>query len=540
MEVEMQREAPDRPNEATSAESLGRTRRDFLKYSGAAALSFGLAGIVGNEFSPFASEAYAAESGGRIRLATFDVSPGDLLDPQRQLSFSDAIRSYFVFEKLTEIGPNGELLPQLAKSWSADPEAKAWTFELEPGVKFHDGKPLTAADVAYSFRRVANEATASPGAVFAKNIAEIVTDGDDKVRVTLHSPDSEFPIVASIRYFAVVQDGTEDFTSSAVGTGPWKLSSFEPGISAVYVRNDDYRLEGLPHIAEIDSFGISDESARLNALLSGAADIIQGVNAKAVETVRATGSAEVLISQPGATATFPMRTDRAPFDNPNVRKALKLAFDRELFVKLAFDGIGVAGCDHPIPPGDPYYATELAVPTADKEEVIRLLTEAGHADTEFELHTSDSNYGGANAAVVLAELMGRNGVKVKVTRHPGDSYWSTIWMNVPWCASSWTVRPSAISRIESGYVTGAPQNEAFWSTPEVDQLVVEAKSELDTDKRRAILAKAQKLIAENGGTIVGAFVPWIDGYSTKVTGLEAHPILFGGSGLWGRVKIEEA
>ncbi len=535
----MQHPAPVPATVEPIAEQSRSTRREFLKYSGAAALSFGLAGILGNEFSPFASPARAAQAGGRIRLATFDVSPGDLLDPQRQLSFSDAIRSYFVFEKLTEIGPNGELMPQLARSWSADPEAKVWTFELEPGVTFHDGKPLTAADVAYSFRRVGAEATASPGSVFAKNIADVAADGDEKVRITLHSADSEFPVIASIRYFAVVQDGTDDFASTAIGTGPWKLSSFEPGISALYVRNDAYRLEGLPHVAEIDSFGISDESARLNALLSGAADIIQGVNAKAVETVRKTGSAEVLISQAGATATFPMRADTAPFDNPDVRKALKLAFDREEFVRLAFDGIGVPGCDHPIPPGDPFYAGDLALPTPDRDEVIRLLTAAGHTDTEFELHTSDSNYGGSNAAVVLAELMGRNGVKVKVTKHPGDSYWSSIWMNVPWCASSWTVRPSAISRIESGYVTGAPQNEAFWSSPDVDRLVVEAKSELDEAKRKALLAEAQKMIAENGGTIVGAFVPWIDGYSTKISGLEANPILFAGSGLWGRVKIDE-
>lgn len=526
--------------EAHPAREREPSRRDILKLGGAAALSMGLAGILHNDFSLLAGKAFAAQPGGRIRLATFDVSPGDLLDPQRQLSFSDAIRSYFVFEKLTEIGSKGELLPQLAKSWSADAEARVWTFELEPGVAFHDGKPLTAADVVYSFRRVAAEDTASPGAVFAKNVTDIVADGDLKVRITLASPDSEFPIIASIRYFAIVQEGTDDFSSAAIGTGPWKLASFEPGIAAVYARNDAYRIEGLPYVSEIESFGISDESARLNALLSGSADIIQGVNAKAVATVRDSGSADVLISEAGATATFPMRADMAPFDDPKVRKALKLSFDRQEFVKLAFDGIGAAGCDHPIPPGDPFYADDLPLPTPDKDEVARLLTEAGHADTTFELHTSDANYGGANAAVVLAELMGRNGVKVKVTRHPGDSYWSSIWMNVPWCASSWTVRPSAISRIESGYVTGAPQNEAFWTSPEVDRLVVEAKSELDPVKRKALLVRAQKLIAEDGGTIVGAFVPWIDGYANTVSGLEANPILFAGSGLWGRVSVSDS
>ncbi|MCG7505391.1 ABC transporter substrate-binding protein [Mesorhizobium retamae] len=526
------------PFQATGAfasNGTGSTRRDILKFVGG--LAVGLPVIGSSDFSSFVSKAFAAGPSGLIRLATSDVSPGDSLDPHRQLSFTDAIRSYFVYEKLTEIGPNGELLPQLAKSWSSDPTAKVWTFELDPGATFHNGKPLKSSDVVYSFRRVAAKATASPGAAFAKNIAEVAADGDSTVRVTLTSSDSEFPIIASIRYFAVVEEGVEDFTSAAVGTGPWKLSSFEPGISAEYVRNDNYRIKGLPLLSKIESFGIGDESARLNALLSDSAEVIQGVNAKAVERVRKSSSAQVLLSQAGATATFPMHVDKAPFDNPKVRKALKLAFDREEFVKIAFGGIGTAGCDHPIPPGDPFCASDLPLPRPDKAEVVRLLTEAGHADTTFELHTSDANYGGADAAVVLAELMGRNGVKVKVTKHPSDSYWSTIWNSVPWCASSWTVRPSAISRIETGYVSGAPQNETGWTSPEVDQLIVKAKSELDPAKRKALLAQAQKIIADDGGTIVGAFVPWIDGYSTKVTGLVANPILFAGSGLWTKVQV---
>lgn len=519
---------------AMSAVSIDR--RNLLKFGAASALMAGLVGPVG----VLDGTALAQSSGGRIRLATADVSPGDNLDPATQVSFTDCIRSYLAFEKLTDIGSDGRIVPQIAKAWSADPSAKVWTFELEPGVTFHDGRPLTPADVIYSFQRVADKKTASPGGVFLGAVTKIEADGADKVRFELSEANAEFPVLTSIRYMAIVPEGTTDFTKEINGSGPWKLSRFEPGISALYLRNEKYRIAGLPLVEEIDSFGIGDETARLSALLAGEADIIQALNAKAVPQVRASGHAGALIAEGGATATFPMRADRAPFDNIDVRRALKLAFDREEFIKLAFDGAAAPGYDHPIPPGDPFFATDIPLPKPDPEEVKRLLTKAGHADTVFELHTSDANYGGANAAVVLSQLMARNGVKVKVIRHPSDSYWTAVWMQVPWCASSWTVRPSAITRIEAGYITGAPQNEAFWTDPEVDRLVAQAKADLDDASRKAALVEVQKIIAANGGTIVGAFVPWIDGYAGTVKNLEPNPIVFAGAGHWTKVTVEPA
>jgi len=151
---------------------------------------------------------------------------------------------------------------------------------------------------------------------------------------------------------------------------------------------------------------------------------------------------------------------------------------------------------------------------------------------------SASDWACANAAVVAVQLMQESGLNVTVKKDPADGYWSAVFMKVPWCTSSWTVRPTAITRIEGGYVTGAPYNEAFWSSPKVDQLVADAKKELDETKRAALLCEAQQIISAEGGTILPIFVPWIDAYSTKVKNLKGHPMMFLGMGQWADVWLE--
>jgi peptide/nickel transport system substrate-binding protein len=385
---------------------------------------------------------------------------------------------------------------------------------------------------------VIDKKTNSNGAVFLTDIDTIATDGDLRVVFNLKSANAEFPARASLRQTGIMPEGASEFPKDAIGTGPWKVREFKPGLSTLYVRNENYWREGLPYIDEIESIGIGDESARLDALLSGEVDLIEGLNARAVKRVDASGVAKSLVVNGGAHCTFPMRADTAPFNDLNVRSALKIAFDRQKWIDLAFDGLGEIGRDHPIPSFDQFFCKDVPIPTADPEKVKFLLKKAGKEDFPFELHTSDSNYGGSNAAVVLGELMKQNGVNVTVKKDPADSYWSAVWMKVPWSASSWTVRPTAITRIEYGYLTNAPSNEAYWASPKLDQLIADAKKELDETKRAALLCDAQHIIAEQGGTILPLFTPWIDAYSTKVQGLKGHPFLFLGMAQWAEVWLD--
>lgn len=519
-------------------------RRDFFRAAAGLGVSAAIAAAVTTSLTGgavlSAGKAFAdtPQKGGRLRVATTDASPADTVDPATQNDFTAAIRCYILYEKLTEIDPSGKLVPQLAESWSSDPAATVWTFELRKGVTFHNGKTLTAEDVIYTFNRVRDKETHSQAEVFFNDVAKISADGPNRVIFELKSANAEFPTLGSLRWVGILPEGSKEFPKDAIGTGPWKLKEFSPGLTTLFTRNENYWRNGLPYIDEIESIGIGDESARMNALLSGEIDLVSTVNPKAIKSIDESGVAKSLVVNGGAHVTFPMHSDMAPFSDINVRTALKHSFDRQKFIDVAFDGLGGIGRDNPVPSFDPYFCEDVPIPTADPEKVKFHLKKAGAENYAFELHTSDANYGGANAAVVLGELMKQNGVNVTVKKDPADSYWEAVHMKVPWCTSSWTVRPTAITRLEGGYVTGAFYNEAFWSSPKVDALIADAKKELDDSKRATLLCEAQQIVSAEGGTILPIFVPWVDAHSTKVKNLQGHPMLMLGMGLWSEVWLE--
>ena len=167
-----------------------------------------------------------------------------------------------------------------------------------------------------------------------------------------------------------------------------------------------------------------------------------------------------------------------------------------------------------------------------------LLKKAGHENTAFELITADNALGGSNAAIVLGELMRENGVNVQVRRVPTDGYFTTVWKKVPWCASYWSGRPTAVGAFETAYVTGAADNEAAWSSPKLDSIVAQAKAERDEKKAAALLCEAQGILSVEGASIIPCFVPWLDAYSNRVKGLKGNPRASLGAGQWQSVWLD--
>jgi peptide/nickel transport system substrate-binding protein len=513
------------------------SRRDFVAGMMAMGLSAAAAGqLAGEIISP--ARAAQPKTGGRLRFATNDASSADTLDPHKALSFTDITNNGIVYEKLTEFDAEGRMVPWLAAAFSANAEATVWTFELRKGVTFHNGKTMSSADVLYSFQRILNKETASPGASALGDVGNIKADGPDKIVFELKGTNAEFPYFLTTRTLCIVPEGTKEFPKEAIGTGPWKVKEFAPGLPSTFVRHEGYWMNGMPYIDELEGIGIGDENARLNALLSGEVDLIQTLNPKAVKKVNESGVAMTSIKSGTAHATYPMNGEVAPFDNNDVCTALKWSFDRQKLIDLAFDGQGTVGRDAGVWPTDPMFCDEVPVPTADPDRVKSLLKKAGHENTVFELHTSDGNYGGANAAVVLAELMKDNGANVKAIKDPADGYWSAVYMKVSWCASSWTSRPTAVAYYETGYTSTAPYNESFFFNEKFDRLVAEAKKTLDEAKRKEILCEAQLLLAAEGSQIAAVYVPWIDGVAKRVQNFKSHPRQSIGSSLWQDVWLE--
>jgi peptide/nickel transport system substrate-binding protein len=518
------------------------SRRDF----NAALMSMGLSAVAASalmERTMREVRASEPKRGGTLRVAAASSQAGDTLDPAKVTTDIDTMRSGLLYNRLIDFLPDRGLVGNLATSWESNGDATEWSIALVDGVEFHNGKTMTAADVAYSFNRHLDPANASPANAYLGDVESIAADGDRVVVIKMKAPNADIPYLLSEYHFTVQPEGADTAsyqTGNAVGTGPWMVKEFEPGLNALFVRHPNYHRSGQPYIDEVETFGVPLGVSRVNALLAGDVDIILLLEAQLVQQVQNSGKAKVL-NQPGSShPTYPMHAQLAPYTDNNVRLALKHAVDRERMLKLAWDDLGTVGRDHPIPQFDPFFAADVEALPRDPDKVKYYLKQAGMENYAFELTASDANFGGANASVVMAELMNEAGVNVTVKKVPADGYWSAVWMQAPWCGSSWYGRPTADLILSAAYTTGAAWNESHWSNERFDGLLLQARKELDVNLRKEMYREIQLLMRDNGATVIPVFTNWVDAYSNKVQNLKGHPYGMAGSFYWDDIWLDDS
>ncbi|MEM7172938.1 MAG: ABC transporter substrate-binding protein, partial [Pseudomonadota bacterium] len=225
--------------------------------------------------------------------------------------------------------------------------------------------------------------------------------------------------------------------------------------------------------------------------------------------------------------TIPMRTDTPPFDNNDVRLALKLAFDRDAMLQNVLRGHGNLGNDHPISPANRYYASDLPQRGYDPDRAKFHLKQAGLSELTVPLHAADAAFGGAvDAALLYQENAKAAGISIDVVREPNDGYWSNVWMQKPWCMCYWSGRPTEDQMFSTAYAQGASWNDTFWENEPFNKLLLEARAELDDEKRRAMYVEMQRLLSDEGGVVVPMFNNYIFAMSKNVE----HPETVGGDG----------
>ena len=297
------------------------SRREFLNR----VAILGLGATVSSAIWSPATHAAAPKKGGRFRLGVSGGSTAESFDPA---TYGTGVINAFMVGAigncLTEIDHKGAVIPELAESWEASKGADTWTFRLRKGVTFHNGKTLTADDVIASFNHHRGENTKSAGKPLLKAVTEINKVDNLTVEFKLDSGNADFPYIVSEYFFIIFpsKDGTIDW-KSGVGTGGYKLIEFEPGVRYVGERYPDYWKEGRAHFDHVELIPLSDPMARTTALITGEVECIGGVDL---------GTVHLLKKKPGITVnaitgtqhfTMPMFTDTAPFDDVNVRNALK-------------------------------------------------------------------------------------------------------------------------------------------------------------------------------------------------------------------------
>lgn len=488
-------------------------RREFM--GGALAL-----GATLSSASLFAARADdgTPKKGGSLKVGFTQGSSSDSMDPATFNNDFMFALGYAVFNNLTEIAPDGSAAPELAESFEASPDAKVWTFKLRQDVEFSDGSKLTAQDVLASIAHHMGDESKSGVKPLLEQISSMKADGDHAVVFELSSGNADFPFIFNDYHLGIrkATDGKIDPTSM-VGTGGYTVEVYEPGVRALLKRRDGYWKQGKAHIDEVEILVIADPAARMNALMTGEVDLIDRPDLKTIHLLKRRPGINIHTQNGTLHYTMPMHVDAAPFNDVNVRLALKHAIDREELVEKVLKGYGTVGNDHPIASSVPYFATDLEQHSYDPDKAKHYLGKAGMSSLDVEIHTADAAFGGAvDSCLLFSESAKKAGINLKVTREPNDGYWSNVWLAKPFCTSYWGGRPTPDLMFSAGYAADAAWNDTKWKNPRFNELLVSARSELDQAKRTEMYAEMQKLCRDDGGALIPMFGQYVSAMNEKV------------------------
>ena len=469
-------------------------------------------------------EALAAETprkGGTLRLGLGGGSTTDSFSP---LSWNDSVMidmGFAVFNGLIENGPDNRPIPELAESYESKDGAKTWIFTLRKGVHFHNGKEFDADDAVYSLnlhRGDSKSGAAGP----MKIVSDVTKRSASQIEVTLASGNADFPTVLTDYHIMMVPNGYSEW-GKPVGTGAFKVDAFDPGVRIALKNAGPYWKPDRGLLDAIEVNVINDTSARMNALISGQVDAINRADPKTVSRIQKSPTLEIVRAPGGWYPVMAMMVDTAPYDNPDLRKALQYAVDREQMIKTLFSGYGTLGNDNPIPHSDPYFNAQLAQRKYDPDKAKFHFRKAGLSDPKIVVQSSDAAFNGAvDMATLLQASAGKADIAVEVKKEPADGYFDNIWLKGAFVASYWGGRPAATQMLDVAYQSAAPWNESHWKVPAFDTTLAAAQAETDEAKRKTLLWDCQAMLTEQGGTLIPCFRDWLDAHAKKVGGHTPH------------------
>ncbi len=339
---------------------------------------------------------------------------------------------------------------------------------------------------------------------------------DVTLRLPLTRPIADIKTLFFTAYgMSIVQDGAKDF-SKPIGTGAFMFDSFKVGESSVMKKNPNYWQTGKPLLDELEINSVGDPDARLNALRSGDVDAISFVPFPAAAKLKDGGDINLLISDAPSHVYFTMAVDLKPFDNNDVRQAMRLIADRQALVDTVQVGFGALGNDIRFP-GVQFYDSELPQREQDIDQAKSLLKKAGMEGLKVTLFASDWGPGMLNSATVFAEQAKDAGVTITIDNSSGDTYLADKYLKVAFGQSFATPFPIPVM-YNLQLVTGGIWNETHWNRPEYDKLVFEAQAQTDEAKATELWYEAQKIQWDEGGDLIWGTVPYVDGLAKNVRG----------------------
>jgi peptide/nickel transport system substrate-binding protein len=396
-----------------------------------------------------------------------------------------------VFEGLTRIGPNGEVLPDLAESWTVSDDGKVYTFKLHTGVKFHDGTDFDANDVKFSLDRARadNSVNAQKGLFSAIDTVEVVDPAT--VKVTLKHPQGSFLYNMGWGDAVIVAPESADTNKEKpIGTGPFKFQNWAKGSSITLVKSDGYW--GDPVFLDKAEFRIiPDAAAQVPALLSGDVQAFPFFPPDAVAQVKDNPNLKVVIGSTEGETILAINNKKPPFDNLKVRQAISYALDRKAIIDGATGGLGVPIGSHMSPSNKAYVDLTGEYPH-DPAKAKELLKEAGFENgIKATLKLPPPDYARLGGEIVASEL---RDVGINLEIIPVE--WAQ-WLDQVFTRKDYDL--TIVSHTEPSDIDIYSRKDYYFNydNPAFDKVIEELNLTSDEAKRDELLGKAQKILADD-------------------------------------------
>jgi peptide/nickel transport system substrate-binding protein len=498
------------------------TRRQLFVGAAGLALAGGLGACSSSSPSTTNPSSFGnPKRGGNFRLGVTGGGSKDIFDGQNIITKPDQARLVSAFETLLTFDDDYQLTTDgLAESVTPDTPTQ-YTIRLHKGIEFQDGKTLTADDVIYSLQRIGTQANGLTGfaATASMDIGGLKKIDQYTVQLPLKTADSTVPQTLASYTFGIVPVGYKAYPSPQIGTGPYKLKSFQPGQESVSERNPNYWRSGQPYFDTVTITDFADSTAQVNALLGGQIDAMTDLPASQVQAIKS-HQMNALISKTGGWLPLCMAIDMPPFTDNRVRQAMRLIIDRDAIIAQIASGYGSVANDL-YSPFDEGYNHSLPQRTQDIEQAKSLLKAAGQEGLTVDLHTTNGASGMVSLATVFASQAKEAGVTVNVKNDP--NYYGDSYLKLAFSVDFWGTR-GYLNQVQQGSLPTSPYNETHWppksgTGSDFGSLYTQALAATDSAKRIELEHEMQKLEYDNGGYIIPFFNDLIDGYSQKVQGL---------------------
>ncbi len=488
--------------------SKGISRRGFMQQGLAAGVS-----LSALSFAADKAQAATPKKGGHLRIAKGHGSTTDALDPgiiENGYTIGLSLGGYQGY--LTQIGGDGSLQPSLAESWEASPDAKTWTFKLRDGLEFHNGRSVKASDVIASINHHRGEDSTSAAAPLVSSVKELNADGDGVIVIELDAGNADFPFIMTDYHLPVMpanDDGTMNW-QDLVGCGAYKIDNYNAGVSTTLSRHANHWSDSVAHVDTVELLSIIDQNARTSAIVSGDVHVIDRVDLKTAALMGRNPGVNLVTTTGTLHYSLPMLTDTAPFDDNNVRLAIKYAVNRQEIVDKILFGYGEVGNDHPIGSGQRYFNKDLPQREYDPDKARYYLKQSGLDSLAIEIEASEAAFAGAVDTAILIQNSAKGAdIDLKVNRTPNDGFWAEHWIKSPFITSYWSGRPVEDQMFSTAYQSGVSWNETRQSHERFDKLLVDARAELDEELRRGMYYEMQEIVHNEGGALIPMYASYV-------------------------------